>query len=185
MKAPKSKAPPMEEPLDALPRTDVDLETELESLREFVIRSGPVMMNHRLFVDVDEFEGRLDQIISILPKDIRRAKRIVKEEQRLLQDAKDEARRLLDEARAEAEQILTAAREEADRLVEASAIRQRALEQSEATLAHAEETARQIREKSYDYAQQVIGNVVGSLHRLTQSVEQDREQLEQNRPDAQ
>ena len=174
----------MDEPIDALPRTDVDLETELESLREFVTRGGPVMMNHRMWLDVDEFEGRVDQIVGNLPKEIRRAKRICKEEQRLLQDAKDEARRLLDEARAEAEQILTGAREEAERLVEASAIRQRALEQSEATLAHAEETARQIREQSFAYAQEVIGNVVSSLNRLTESVERDRTQLEQNPPDA-
>lgn len=183
-------APHMDDPSDSLPRTDVDLESELESLREFITK-GPQFLNHRIYVDVEEVETRFEHVIALLPKEVRRARRICRDEQRIVQDAKDEARRLLEEARAEAEQIATtareesertlqAARDEAERLVESSAIRQRALEQSEATLARAEETARQIREQSYAYAQQVVGNVVDSLKRLTHTVEQDRRQLEQS-----
>lgn len=182
----------MDEPADSLPRTDVDLESELESLREFITK-GTQLMSHRLWLDLDEIESRFEHVIALLPKEVRRARRICRDEQRIVQDAKDEARRLLEEARAEAEQIgatareeseqrLQAARDEADRLVESSAIRQRAIEQSEATIARAEETALEVREKSYAYAQQVIGNVVESLRRLTKTVEQDRAQLEQNQP---
>ena len=182
----------MDEPADSLPRTDVDLESELESLREFITK-GTQLMSHRLWLDLDEIENRFEHVIALLPKEVRRARRICRDEQRIVQDAKDEARRLLEEARAEAEQIgstareeseqqLQAARDEAERLVESSAIRQRAIEQSEATIARAEETALEVREKSYAYAQQVIGNVVKSLRRLTKTVEQDRAQLEQSHP---
>lgn len=171
-----------DEPVDALPRTDVDLEAELEALRDFVSR-GFSLMNHRLFIDLEEFDTRAEQVIALLPKEIRRARKIVREEQRLIQDAREEARRLLEEARAEAEQIVSASREEAERQVEASAIRQRALEQAEAILARAQESARDIREKSYSYARQVVTNVETSLQRLTDSVQQDRTQLEQMRPD--
>lgn len=184
----------MDDASDSLPRTDVDLESELESLREFITK-GPQFLNHRIYVDVEEVETRFEHVIALLPKEVRRARRICRDEQRIVQDAKDEARRLLEEARAEAEQIVSTAREEsertlqtsrdeAERLVESSAIRQRALEQSEATIARAEETAREIREKSYAYAQQVVGNVVDSLKGLTQRVEQDRAQLEQSHIDA-
>lgn len=183
----------MDDLADSLPRTDVDLESELESLREFITK-GPQLIGNRLWLDIEEMESRFEHVIALLPKEVRRARRICRDEQRIVQDAKDEARRLLEEARAEAEQIVTAAkedseqrlqaaREEAERLVEASAIRQRAVEQAEATIARAEETASEIREKSYAYAQQVIGNVVDSLKRLTRTVEQDRAQLEQSRPD--
>lgn len=175
--------PGVDDSADALPRTDVDLEAELEALREFVERGGPAPLHHRLWLDLDEFEERLDHILTILPKEVRRARRICREEQRIVQDAKDEARRLLEEARAEADQIVTASREEAERLVESSAIRQRALEQSEATIAQAERTAREIRNNSYAYAHQVIDNVIDSLGRLTRSVEQDKHQLEQTPPD--
>jgi vacuolar-type H+-ATPase subunit H len=192
---------------DALPRTEVDVQAELESLKESLTRGGPVVMNNRLWVNVDEYETHVDQIIQMLPREIRRARRVMREEQRILQDAKDEARRVLDEARAEANQLTTEAREEAEtrtttareeaeriladanaeaeRMVEASAIRQRALEQAEATIAQAEATAREVRDQSYRYAEQVIDNVVNSLRRLTASVEQDRTQLQQRAPDEQ
>lgn len=183
-----------EESVDNLPRTEVDVESELEALRDFVVKGGPTPLHHRIWLDLDEFEARLEHIVALLPKEVRRARRVCREEQRIIQDAKDEARRLLDEARAEAEQIAAGARgdaeetlarahEEAERLVESSAIRQRALEQAETTIAQAQATASEIRANSYAYAQQVVGNVINSLHRLTQTVEQDRAQLEQNPPD--
>jgi vacuolar-type H+-ATPase subunit H len=169
---------------DALPRTDVDLESELEALRSFVAHGGPAPRNIRLWLNLDEFEAHLDHIVAILPKEVRRARRICREEQRLLQDARDEATRLLDEARAEADQIVTVAREEADRLVESSSIRQRAVEQAEAIREQAESTSLEIRQNSYNYASQVMNNVLTSLRRLGDSVETDRRQLEQMRPDA-
>ena len=96
--------PPVAEELnDALPRTDVDLETELEGLRDFVLRGGTSLINHRIWLDLEEFETRVEHVIALLPKEVRRARRICREEQRIVQDAKDEARRVLDEARAEAE----------------------------------------------------------------------------------
>jgi vacuolar-type H+-ATPase subunit H len=183
-----------EESVDNLPRTEVDIESEIESLREFVVKGGPITLHHRLWLDLDEFEARLEHIVALLPKEVRRARRVCREEQRIIQDAKDAARHLLDEARAEAEQIVAGARgeaeeqlaranEEADRLVESSAIRQRALEQAETTIDQARATANEIRANSYAYAQQVVGNVINSLNRLTQTVEQDRAQLEQNPPE--
>ncbi len=172
----------MEEPVDALPRNDVDLETEMEGLRDFVLQS-PKLINHAVWLDLEEFESRVEQLIGMLPKEVRRAKRITREEQRIIQDAKDEARRLLEESRAEADQIVRSAQEEADRLVESSAIRQRALEQAEATIAQSEQTARQVREQSFQYANQVIDSVITSLQRLGDTVQSDKAQLQQNRPD--
>src|SRR5688500_8313770 len=72
----------IEDPADALPRTDVDLESELESLREFISK-GPQFLNHRLFVEVEEIEGRFEHVIALLPKEVRRARRICRDEQRI------------------------------------------------------------------------------------------------------
>ncbi len=173
--------PVPEDTVDALPRTDVDLESQLDALRDWV-KGHTSLLNH-CFLDIEEFDERIEHVIALIPKEVRRAKRITREEQRIIQDGKDEARRQLEEGRAEAEQILSSAREEAERLVEASAIRQRALEQAEATIARAQETAEDIRARSYGYAKQVIGNVLTSLGNLTQSVEADRAQLEQLKPE--
>jgi cell division septum initiation protein DivIVA len=168
--------------LDTLTRSEADLQDRLEHLREFV-NTGTQLLHHRMWLDLEEFEERFDQIIAILPKEVRRARKIVREEQRIIQDAKDEARRVLEEARAESSQIVTGAREEAERLVESSAIRQRAVDQAQTTLANAEEQALEVRKKSYDYSSQVLKNVSESLKRLGASVEQDRSALENMRPE--
>jgi cell division septum initiation protein DivIVA len=172
----------MDEVVEALPRADGDVEAQMEALRDFVVRGGPTPLNHRLWLDLEEFETRIDEIVQMFPREVRRARRITKEEQRIIQDARDEARRQLEEARAEAGSILAAARDEADRLVEASAVRQRAIEQSEAILARAQESAQEIRDRSYAYGLQVMDSVLGSIRRLNDSVSQDRIQLEQMRP---
>lgn len=173
--------PAAEEAADLRNTDAADLETRLQELRNWV-KGHPHPMNHIFWLSLEEFDAYVDEIIEKLPGDVRRARRISRDEQRIVQDAKDEARRVLEEARAEAQQIVTAAREEADRLVEGSTIRQRAVEQAEATVAQAQETASEIRESSYTYAEQVIENVITSLRRLSDSIEQDREQLRQMQP---
>ncbi len=170
-----------EDGADALPRNDLDVDAEIEALHDFVTR-GFSLMNHRVWLDTYEVEGRIEQIRSLLPRELARARRITREEQRITQDAKDEARRVLDEARAEAESILRTAREQADAMLETSAIRQRALEQAETILARAQASALEVREQSYAYSRQVVGNVELSLRRLVQSVETDKAQLDAMRP---
>ena len=186
-------APPANEPTGSTPRVDLDLEAELQRLREFV-HQGWGVMNHRLYLDLEEFDGRVDDLMARLPNEVRRAKRITREEQRIIEDAKEEARRVLEEARAEAErvtrqakalaeQVTTQAREEAQRMVETSSIRQRAVDQAEEILARAESASAELKTRSYAYAQQVVGTVEQSLKRLAQSVEQDRAQLDEMNPE--
>ncbi len=174
-----------EDASENVPRPDADVDTLLDSLRESVTKGGPAPLNHRLWLNLEEFEGRVDEIVALLPRELRRARRITKEEQRILQDARDDARRVLDEAREEAEQIRSAARDEAERMVEASAIRQRALEQAEDLRQRAETSAREIRDRSYAYAQQVMDNLIQSLRGLTDTVRQDRAQLDNISSDTQ
>jgi len=157
-----------------VPRTEIDLEADLEALRDLII-GGKVVAGRAWAVDVEEFEARLDQILALLPKEMRRARRIAREEQRILADAKEEARRSLEEARAEAEQTLAAARAEAERLVESGTIKQMATEQAEQILQRADETGGQIRQGAFDYARGVIESVETSLEQLLENVRADRE----------
>lgn len=160
-----------------LPRADVDLQAEIEDLRDF-IRQGRVYFDHAWGVDVREFEGRINEVLGLLPTEIRRARRITRDEQKIIQDARDEAQRILEEARAEAEQIVVSGREEQQRLVEQSAIRQKAQEQAAQITQRAEAAAQEMRANSHTYALQVIGNVEKSLQKLSESVQRDRSQLE-------
>ena len=159
---------------EGVPRTEIDVEADLEALRDMVRGSSP-LMNRAWAVDLDEFEARMDQILALLPKEMRRARRIAREEQRILSDAKEEARRTLENARVESEKTVEAARSEAERLVESSTIKRMATEQAEEIIARSEESARQIREGGFEYARGVISSVEDSLQKLLENVRSDRE----------
>src|SRR5438105_900195 len=89
---------------DPLPRMEVDIESELEDLHAF-IRSGPGFFNHAVWLDLDEMENRLQRVLAHLPKELKRARRVAREETQSLSEAKADAGRRLADARAEAEEL--------------------------------------------------------------------------------
>jgi vacuolar-type H+-ATPase subunit H len=162
---------------DALPRTDIDLEAELEQLQEFV-RGGPSFMNHGVWLDLHEFESRLERILTQMPKEIKRARRITREEQRILQDAKEEAARAIAEARAEADELVTAARQEAERIIDSSSIKQAALSQAEEILQRAQQSAHEIRERAFAYGRDVLTTLQSTVDQTRDQIQRGQEQLQ-------
>jgi cell division septum initiation protein DivIVA len=161
---------------DALPRTDVDLEGEIQDLHEFV-RSGPSLMNHRISLDLNDFEERIERLLGHLPKEIKRARRIAQQEQRIIQDAKDEAARLLGEARAESDELVTAARQEAERVVETSAIKQAAIAQAEEIMRRAQQSANDLRERAFAYGRDVLSALETTVDNAREQIRRGQEQL--------
>ena len=182
-----------------IPRSEADLEAELERLRQ-TVSGGARLMNHAVWVDVDEFEERMDQIRQQLPREVKRARRVVQEEQRILGDASAEserlrteaaaeaqrvlgdstaeAQRLLETARAEAENLLSAARAEAARLVHENTIRRMAEEQAQQLLDQAHDNAIQIGEGAYAYARDLLSRLELTVGDITESINQGKAQLQ-------
>ena len=154
----------------------IDVMKLLDELEEHVEGSKQVM-NKALWVDLDEFFARTNKIRASLPEEIKRATRIAKEGNRILEDAKEEARRLIEEARAEAERTVGTARAEAERLVETSEIQRLAKEKAAEILSSAEQRADEMRTGARSYAQEVLGNLEGSVNRILASIHTGQEQL--------
>jgi vacuolar-type H+-ATPase subunit E/Vma4 len=161
---------------DALPRTDFDLEAELEELAEFV-RSGASFMNHGIWLDLNEYESRMERILTHLPKEIRRARRITQQEQRILEDAKEEAGRLLGEARTEADELVAAARREAERILDASSIKQAAIAQAEEIIQRAQASAQEIRERAFAYGRDVLASLQATVASTEEQIRIGQQQL--------
>src|SRR6266571_8336640 len=85
------------EALEEGPR--VDLERLIDDL-ESRVESSKQILNHAVWVDLDEFFELTRRIKANLPDEIKRAARVSREGNRIVEDARDEARRMLDEARA-------------------------------------------------------------------------------------
>src|SRR5262245_23711488 len=161
---------------DALPRTDFDLEAELEELAEFV-RGNPAFMNHGIWLDLNEFESRMERIVTHLPKEIRRARRVTQQEQRILQDAKEEAGRLIAEAHTEAGELVTAARREAEQILDASSIKQAAIGQAEEIIQRAQASAQEIRERAFTYGRDVLTSLQHTIENTQEQIRLGQQQL--------
>jgi cell division septum initiation protein DivIVA len=163
-----------EESVEAGPRVDLErlvdeLETRVESSRQ--------IMNHAVWLDLDEFFEITRRIKSSLPDEIKRASRVTREGSRILDDAREEARRMLDEARAEAERLVHTARAEAERLIEAGEIQRLATERATQIVGQAEQRAEQVHQGANGYAREVLTNLETTVHRILDAVEAGKEQL--------
>lgn len=155
----------------------IDVMKLLDELEEHVEASKQVM-NKALWVDLDEFFARTNKIRASLPEEMKRASRISKEGQRILEDARDEARRYLEEARAEAERTVAAARAEAERLIDQGEVRRLATEKAAEIIAAAESRAEEVRTGARTYAREVLGNLEGSVNKILASIQKGQEQLQ-------
>jgi len=154
----------------------IDIMQLLDELEEHV-ESSKQVMNKAIWVDLDEFFARTNKIRASLPDEIRRATRIAREGQRILEDAKEESRRLLEEARAEAEKTITAARAEAERLVAASEVQRIATEKAAEIIHAAEQRSEELRSGARGYALEVLSNLEGSVNKILASIHKGQEQL--------
>jgi hypothetical protein len=154
----------------------VDLERLVEDL-EACVESSKQVMNHAVWVDMDEFYDLTRRIRTNLPDEIRRATRVTREGNRILDDAREEARRMLDESRSEADHILRTAREEAERIIEAGEIQRVASERAAQIVGQAEQRAEQVRTGANAYAREVLSSLEATIQRLQQAIDDGKAQL--------
>ena len=163
-----------EHTLETGPR--IDLERLVDDL-ESRVESSKQIMNHAVWVDLDEFFEITRRIKSSLPDEIKRANRVSREGNRILDDAREEARRMLDEARAEADRLVRAARAEAEHMIETGEIQRLASERATQLVAQAEHRAEQVHQGANDYAAQVLNSLEVTVHRVLDAVQAGKQQL--------
>jgi len=163
------------EALDAGPR--VDLERLVDEL-EARVEGSRQILNHAVWVDLDEFFELTRRIKSNLPDEIKRAARVSREGNRIVEDAREEARRMLEEARTEAERLVRTARAEAEHCIETGEIQRLATERATQLVAQADQRADAIRQGANAYAREVLGNLETTVHRILEAVDNGKRQLD-------
>jgi len=163
-----------EEALEAGPR--VDLERLVDEL-EARVEASKQIMNHSVWLDLDEFFELTRRIKASLPDEIKRATRVSRDGNRILDDAREEARRMLDEARTESDRLVRTARAEAERLIEAGEIQRLATERATQIVAQAEQRAEQVHQGANAYAREILTNLETTVHRVLEAVEAGKQQL--------
>lgn len=149
----------------------------IDEFEQFVAELPRVPLTGKLLVEEDDLYGFTEQLRRAVPEEIRRALDLVRERDRILEQARAEAEALLADARRHAEALVEEARRQADRLVEESAVLRRAEEEAERILARARQVSQQVRGEADAYADEVLARVEAFLNRALDHVRDGRAQL--------
>ncbi len=144
----------------------MDLLSALNELEELIENSGKIPFTRKVMVEEDRILDLLDRIRTTMPEEIRQAKWIIQEREKVLSDSQKEAMRILDNAQKQVEQ-------QADD----SEVARQAKLVAEEIVAKAEAMAKEMREGAKSYADDILHNLQESLNKITIQIEQGRTEL--------
>ena len=143
------------------------LEDLLFDLRDLVETARAMPMSASVLVNRDEALAVVEEALSTLPEELRRARWLLKE--------RDE---FLEQARRDADVIIDAARTQAERMVERTEIAREARRSAEQTLAEAEADARRLRHEAEDFVDARLARFEDMLARTLAAVRRGRDRLQ-------
>jgi cell division septum initiation protein DivIVA len=149
---------------------EVQILSILEDLEDIVEKSITVPLSGRSLVDKDELLEFIKEIRLKLPDDIKQAKWVMEERQRILLEAKKEADNIVKEADSK-----VAA------LVDEHEITKKAYEQANEIIKSAQNNAREIYLGAREYADSILNKVEQILNDTLDVIKANREELKQMR----
>ena len=141
----------------------------LEKLEDVVENGWVVPLTGKTMVDKKEMIELLKEIRVMLPDEIKQAKWIKEERQRFLFEAQQEANNLLQEA----ENRISS-------MIEESEITRKSYEQANETIINAQKTAREIRDGSIVYADEILTKMEETLKEAYLEIHKNKEELKKN-----
>jgi len=138
----------------------------LETLEDLVEKSVTVPFSGKCLIDKEEILEIIKEIRLKLPDDIKQAKWVKEERQRILMEAQKEASNI----QKEAESKIAA-------LVDEHEITKKAYEQANEIIASAQKNAREIRLGTKDYADSILSKVEEILTDTLEVIRMDRKEL--------
>lgn len=124
----------------------------LDEIEDIVETASTVPLTSKIMIDGNELIEIVKEIRLGLPDDVQQAKWV-----------KDEKSRILSEAKSEYEKIIVEAKKQADILVDNNDITLRAQKRADAINQSAEEYAKVLKMKTYDYLDKIIYDMQGKL----------------------
>jgi cell division septum initiation protein DivIVA len=144
----------------------VDLLSALNELEELIENSGRVPLTRKVMVNEDSILDLLDRIRTTIPEEIRQAKWIIQEREKVMSESQKEARRIVENAQKQVE-----------KQAEDSEVVRKAKAVAEEIIARAERTAQEMREGAREYADEILSALQDKLNKINQQIEQGRSEL--------
>ncbi len=144
----------------------MELFNTLNELEEIIENSVKVPLTRRVLVDEDRLLDMLDRIRTTLPEEIRQAKWIIQEREKVLAEAKKEAGRIMEDVQKQME-----------RRVDESEIARQAKIKAEEAVERAEGIAREIKQGARDYADDLLDQLEKNIEKIIAEIRDGRAEL--------
>ncbi len=138
----------------------------IDMLEDVVEKSMAIPFAGRAIVDREELLDLIQEIRLNLPDDLKQAKWV-----------KEERQRILDEANKEAESIVKNAEEKMASLIDDHEITQKAYAQANEIIAAAQNNARELRLGTKQYADDVMASLEARVVKIAETVRENRKEL--------
>ncbi len=144
----------------------MEIFTLLENLEELLDSGSKVPFSSKVMVDVDELREILEDIRLKLPDELKQAKWVKEERQRIISDAEQEAENMIKDAESK---IVT--------LVDEHVITKQALAQKEEIIENANKVSKEISLGTRDYADAMLEKVEDVLRETLEVIRNNRKEL--------
>lgn len=144
----------------------MDILDVLNELEELVEESTRVPLVGKIMIDDELILDMVDHIRTALPEEMRQAKSIVQERERILDDARKQAERMLAEAK-----------EELDRMTGENELVKQARQQASQVLEQAKALSREIKVGAYQYADELLSTSELTVERILTQIREARKEL--------
>lgn len=143
-----------------------DLEKLLSEVEEIVDHGTRIPMTGKVLVDDTMILEVLDRVRSAIPEEISNAKWVLKERQRIMDEAEAEARKLVEEGKSYV-----------DKMASEDEVVKQAQTYGEDIVRQAQAFAREVKVGSVQYADKMLQHVEESLSATLQALRKNREEL--------
>jgi cell division septum initiation protein DivIVA len=138
----------------------------LEEFEKLIEESGRIPMTGRVVINEDILYNFIDKFRALLPGSVREAERILREKDRILEDAEHERGSILDSAKTKLE-----------RITGESEIVKLAITQGEGIIEDAKANAKKLTMGAYSYADDVMSTLQRELESLLDTVRAGRDEI--------
>lgn len=138
----------------------------IEALEDVAERGVPVPFSGKSIVDTQEILDIIQEIRLKLPEDLKQAKWV-----------KEERQRILLEAQKEADEIIKEAEKKIASMIDEHEISKKAYEQANEIIANAKKNAREIRLGTKEYADEILANLEKIINETLEVIHNNREEL--------
>lgn len=155
----------------------MDILQLIEELEEVLDDASNVPFSKKVAVDPDEIFEIVKEIRNSLPEEIRQAKWVNEEKDRIINEANGQANEIVQQAKKDSDNVNAEAKRRFNELVNEHEVTREAQKKGEEIIANAEKNARAVREGTFSYVDEILSNTQENLKGVLQELDRNRGEL--------